>query len=68
MELSFLQQRQELEAALEEEKSKVDTRNWCDVDCRTENSTFDIAKRVGACTKTKWQVNGDGRADRRESK
>ena len=32
MELSFLQQRQELEAALEEEKSKVDTRNWCDVD------------------------------------
>lgn len=47
MELSFLQQRQELEAALEEEKSKVDTRNWCDVDCRTENSIVDIAKRVG---------------------
>ena len=53
MELSFLQLRQGLEAALEEEKSKVDTNRWCDVDCGTENSTSDIAKRVRTGTKTK---------------
>lgn len=48
MELSFLKIRQGLEAALEDEKSKVVLNNRCDVECGTQNKPFDASKRVGA--------------------
>ena len=47
MELSFLKIRQGLEAALEDEKSKVVQNNRCDVECGTQNKPFDASKRVG---------------------
>ena len=66
MELSFLKIRQGLEAALEDEKSKVTEENCCDVECRTQNSTFDAPTRAGTGAKAQRKAAGDGGTCRRE--